>query len=177
MKFWDRVIGFLAGIILAVFGVLMLLIIFKTAGPLVSSLNNPSIKELWWLMLIGFISLITAIYLFSMAFRTQHEEKTIIGETSLGEIRITVSAVENLALRAVRKLRGVKEAHVGVRADLSGLDIFIEVTVNPDLSIPQISEEIKTRVDEYVYETVGMRVNSVKVLVTKVAMEAKTRLE
>ena len=86
--------------------------------------------------------------------------------------------MESLSLRATKRIKGVKDAHVGVRADSTGLDVFIEVTVNPDISIPQISEEIRIKVDEYLQETVGIRVNTVKVLVTKVAGETmKARVE
>ena len=94
-------------------------------------------------------------------------------------MRITVSAIESLALRACRKIRGVRDAHVGVRADQKTgiLDMYVEVTVSPDLAIPQIKAEIESKVGDYIFETVGMRVSSINVLITKIAAELRTRVE
>lgn len=177
MKVWERLVSLLAGIILGVAGLLFLLIAGGQAGMIRDQLSNIPVTARWWALGVALVALTLTYFLFRMALRIRREEKTVINQTQFGEIRITVSAVESLALRATRRIKGVKDAHIGVRADLTGLDIFIEVTVNPDLSVPQISEEIRTKVDEYIYETTGIRVNSVKVLVTKVAGEIRTRVE
>lgn len=177
MKVWERLVSLLAGIILGVTGILFLLVASRQAGVIRNQLDNLTPSARWWAFGVALVALVLTFFLFRMALRIRHEEKTVINQTQFGEIRITVSAIESLALRATRKIKGVKDAHIGVRADLTGLDIFIEVTVNPDLSVPQISEEIRTKVDDYIYETIGIRVNSVKVLVTKVAGEIRTRVE
>jgi uncharacterized alkaline shock family protein YloU len=177
MKVWERLVSLLAGIILAVVGIVFFLLAIRQASIILEHLGNLTAKEQLWALLVTVVSLILAFFAIKMALRMRREEKTIINQTQYGEIRIAVSAVESLALRAAKRIKGVKDAHVGVRADLTGLDIFIEITVNPDLNIPQITEEIRAKVDEYIFETVGIRVNSVKVLVTKVAGENRTRVE
>lgn len=177
MKVWERLVSLLAGIILGVTGILFLLVASRQAGVIRNQLDHLTPSARWWALGVALVALTLTYFLFRMALRIRREEKTVINQTQFGEIRITVSAIESLALRATRRIKGVKDAHIGVRADLTGLDIFIEVTVNPDLSVPQISEEIRTKVDEYIYETIGIRVNSVKVLVTKVAGEIRTRVE
>ena len=177
MKVWERLVSLLAGIILGVTGILFLLVASRQAGVIRNQLDHLTPSARWWALGVALVALTLTYFLFRMALRIRREEKTVINQTQFGEIRITVSAIESLALRATRRIKGVKDAHIGVRADLTGLDIFIEVTVNPDLSVPQISEEIRTKVDEYIYETIGIRVNSFKVLVTKVAGEIRTRVE
>lgn len=179
MNVGERLVSLLAGIILTVVGLILLMLILGLgqAGLILDSLKDLGPQERWWALGVAVISLLLAVLAIRMALRMKREEKTIIHQTQFGEIRIAVSAVESLSLRACKHIKGVKDAHVGVRADLTGLDVFIEVTVNPDLSIPQISEEIKTKVDEYIFETVGIRVNSVKVLVTKIAAEVRARVE
>ncbi len=177
MKVWERLVSLLAGIILAIVGIIFFLLAIRQASIILDHLNNLSMKEQLWALVVAAISLALAFLSIKMALRMRKEEKTIINQTQFGEIRIAVSAVESLALRATKKIKGVKDAHVGVRADLTGLDIFIEIAVHPDLNIPQTTEEIRAKVDEYIFETVGIRVNSVKVLVTKVAGENRTRVE
>ncbi|HBE80414.1 MAG TPA: alkaline shock response membrane anchor protein AmaP [Firmicutes bacterium] len=177
MKVWERLVSLLAGIILAVIGIVFFLVAIRQASIILSHLSNLTTKEQLWAAGVALVSLVLAFFAIKMALRMRREEKTIINQTQFGEIRIAVSAVESLALRASKRIKGVKDAHVGVRADLTGLDIFIEITVNPDLNIPQTTEEIRAKVDEYIFETVGIRVNSVKVLVTKVSGENRTRVE
>jgi uncharacterized alkaline shock family protein YloU len=179
MNVGERLVSLLAGIILFVVGIVFLILTlgWGQADIILENLRELSTQERWWALGVSGTSLLLAILAIRMALRMKREEKTIIHQTQYGEIRIAVSAVESLSLRACKRIKGVKDAHVGVRADLTGLDIFIEVTVTPDLSVPQISEEIKTKVDDYLFETVGIRVNSVKVLVTKIANEIRARVE
>lgn len=177
MKIGDRFLSFLNGIILSIMGII-LLTAFGQTGWIVDKLQAFTMRERVWVLAVSAVTLLMAFLSIAMALQRRREEKTIIHQTQIGEIQIAVSAVESLSMRATKRIKGVKDAHVGVRADSTGLDVFIEVTVNPDLSIPQISEEIRVKVDEYLQETVGIHVNSVKVLVTKVAGEAvKARVE
>ena len=177
MKVTDRMINLIAGLLLTVVGIVLFLIVFRVGGAILQSLGELTAPLYWWILGGALLSLLCAFLLYNMAFRMRREEKTIKSQTQFGEIRIAVSAIENLALRATKRVKGVKDVHVGVRADSDALDVFIEISVNPDLNIPQISEEIKAKVDEYIFDTVGIRVNSVKVLVTKVAGENRTRVE
>lgn len=179
MNVGERLVSLLAGIILTVVGLVFLIITlgWGQADIILENLKELSPQERWWALGVSGTSLLLAVLAIRMALWMKREEKTIIHQTQYGEIRIAVSAVESLSLRACSRIKGVKEAHVGVRADLTGLDVFIEVTVSPDLSVPQISEEIKSKVDDYLFETVGIRVNSVKVLVTKIANEVRARVE
>jgi uncharacterized alkaline shock family protein YloU len=177
MKVGDRFLSLLNGMVLLVFGIILVSVMWRPDW-ITDKLDVLTNHQLFWILATAVVTLILALMSLGMAFRRRHEEKTIIHQTQFGEIQIAVSAVESLALRATKRIKGVKDAHVGVRADSTGLDVFIEVTVNPDLSIPQVSEEIRLRVDEYLQETIGIRMNSVKVLVTKVAGEAvKARVE
>ena len=179
MNVGERLVSLLSGIILTVVGLVFLIITlgWGQADIILENLKGLSPQERWWALGVSGTSLLLAFLAIRMALRMKREEKTIIHQTQFGEIRIAISAVESLSLRACNRIKGVKEAHVGVRADLTGLDVFIEVTVSPDLSVPQISEEIKSKVDDYLFETVGIRVNSVKVLVTKIANEVRARVE
>lgn len=178
MKVGERLVSLLSGIILGVVGIVFFLVTIGQADMILERLMNLSSQERMWALAVALITLILTVILWMMTFQRRREEQTIIHQTPFGEIRIAVSAVENLALKSARRIKGVKDAYVRVRADSTGLDVFIEITVLPDLSIPQISEEIRVKVDEYIFETVGIRVNSVKVLVTKVSNEtSKTRVE
>lgn len=179
MKVGDRLVSFLNAVILIFISIIFFLIVIGQAGLITDYLNNLQTgRDLIWIWSISFITLLLGFLSLAMALQHRREEPTITHDTQFGEVQITVSAIESLALRSTKQVKGVKDAHVGIRADKTGLDVFIEITVFPDLSVPKISEEIRTKVNDYILETVGIKSNSVKVFVTKVAGDvSRTRVE
>ncbi len=127
---------------------------------------------------IGFtIFFIFFLLLATAGLSTKKPLRTIIHDTDLGEVRIAFTAVEDLALRAVDKIRGVKEAQVTVEADSNGLSFNVEIVSNPDLSIPQLTMDIRNKLAEYITETVGIPVVNSTVTVTRITSESRARVE
>lgn len=176
MRAVDRLVVILVGLLLTIVTFIFCLHLVGQDQALqwmVSYLGQPE----WRLVLTSLVLFFLATYLFWMGLRRRRQIKTILCETPLGEVRIAERAVESLALRASRRVKGVHDASINVRATTAGLDVFIETTVSPDQSIPQITQEIRTRVADYIRETVGVSVNTVAVLVTRVAPENRARVE
>ena len=180
MRKLDRVVALLVGLLL-----LGIWVGFMWQSLGVKALDSMHLDRLLYLLgqhplrilFTSLVLLILAAYLFWMGLRRRRPEKTILCDTPLGEVRIAERAVESLALRASRRVKGVHDANISVRATIAGLDIFVEATVGPDQSIPQITQEIRTRVAEYIRETVGVSVNTVAVFVTRIAPENRARVE
>jgi len=128
--------------------------------------------------LIGFLVFFIFFLLLAMAgLSTKKPLRAIIHDTDLGEVRIAFTAVEDLALRAVNKIRGVKEAVVTVEADSNGLSFQVEIVSSPDLSIPQLTMDIRNKLAEYITETVGIPVAGSTVTVTRITTESRARVE
>lgn len=178
MRIGARVVHLLSGIIHAVAGVICLAIIGGKLDFLIEQFSTISQVDRMGMWILTGVIFLLSLFSFGLAFQHRHEEQTIIHQTPFGEVQITLPAVESLALRSVKAIKGVRDAHVGIRAAAGLLDVFVEITAHPDLSVPQISEEIRSKVYDYIFETVGIRVNSVKVLVTKVTAESsRSRVE
>jgi|SRR5690554_547277 len=130
------------------------------------------------LKLLVFLVFFIFFLLLAMAgLHTKQPLRAVIHETALGEVRVAFSAVQALALRAVKKIRGVREADVDVQADADGLNFEVEIVCSPDLSIPQLVQEIRTKLAEYIRETVGIPVNNSTVTVTRIGAEPRARVE
>ena len=84
---------------------------------------------------------------------------------------------ESLALRRRRWIRGVKEAAVVVEAESDGLRFEVEIVSNPDLNLPQLISEIRSKLADYIHETVGIPVIGSTVTVTKITTETRARVE
>ncbi len=172
----DRLVVILLGLLLTVAAFTLLLHLLGQGQALTWLVDNLGGSR-WQLVLTSLVMLFFAIYLFWMGLRRRRQIKTILCETPLGEVRIAERAVESLAVRATRRVKGVQDAAINVRATTAGLDVFVETTVGPDQSIPQITQEIRSRVADYIRETVGVSVNTVAVLVTRVAPDNRARVE
>lgn len=100
--------------------------------------------------------------------------------TEFGDIRISVETVENLALKAAAKTRGVKDLKARVRVTEAGLEIMIKAFVEGEGSIPALSEDIQRTVSAQVEEATGIPVAEVSVFianVTQTATSFKSRVE
>lgn len=138
---------------------------------LLNMINN------WLLGASGLILFFLSLTLFLSVFRTKPVKDAIVHETSLGIIRLTLPALENLVIKSAKSVYGIREVKTQIKAQLDSVSIHLKVQVLPDLNIPQITEELQKKVKEYLVKTTGINVDNVKVTVNKITWEAKSRVE
>ncbi|WP_168119241.1 alkaline shock response membrane anchor protein AmaP [Paenibacillus sp. HB172176] len=134
---------------------------------------------------ISVISVGIAVFLLSFRFfivSLQHgsaSSQSIDQRTEYGDIRISIETIENLALKAATKQRGVKELRARVRATDAGLEIILRAVIDGETSIPALTEDIQRAVKEHVEEITGIPVMNVAVFVANViqATTFKSRVE
>lgn len=112
-------------------------------------------------------------FILSLAFlfsgvRTNKDKKAVSKHTNIGEIRISLNSIENIALTASRRVNGVRDTKAYVKRIEDTVDITVRIVVMPDTGIPAISMEIQDRVKRTVEENAGIAVESVKVLVDSI---------
>ncbi len=96
----------------------------------------------------------------------------IIKDSANGQVRITIDALENLVKKTVMQIRGIREVKPRIMPRPEGTAVFVHVVVAPDLVIPEVSEEIQTKVKENLEQVAGVSIQSVKVLVENIAADA-----
>lgn len=102
-------------------------------------------------------------------------ERAIVRATGLGEVHISLRAIQSLARRAASQIQGIREAEVHVRPALSGdVHVQIHLTVLPDESIPELCDEVQARVDQYLRQTAGVSAGQITVWVRSIAREARS---
>ncbi len=110
---------------------------------------------------------LSLVFLFS-GFKSNKDKKAVSKHTNIGEIRISLNSIENIALSASKKTAGVKESKTLVKKVEDGVDIEVHIVVMPELSIPVISEDVQGRVKKAVEEASGIFVKQVKVIVESI---------
>ncbi|PKM85958.1 MAG: hypothetical protein CVU87_13660 [Firmicutes bacterium HGW-Firmicutes-12] len=117
---------------------------------------------------------ITGIILFLLSFALFIG---VVHETPLGSIKITLAALDNLVIKAARSVQGIREVKAYIKAQQNYVSIQLTVQVQPDLNIPQMTEELQKKVKEYLTKTTGINVHDVRVIVNRITWEVKNRVE
>lgn len=176
MRVWYRPWVVLGSLIMMVLSLISLQLIMKGPKQLIGFFNSGHVKDVhYWLAFAVFLFLF--ILLFAAGVQRNRPKRAIVFLTSLGIVRILDTAVEDLAYRAVKRVKGVKDAKIVSRVEREELYFEVNYTVMPDINIPMVNDEIKLRVSEYIEETIGQRVKEVIPVVNKISAEARARVE
>ncbi|RED61652.1 alkaline shock response membrane anchor protein AmaP [Cohnella lupini] len=130
---------------------------------------------------VAVILLLISVRFFIVSVRRDGNSAPSINQrTEHGDIRISVETVENLALKAASRTRGVKDLRARVRVSEAGLGILIRAFVDGEGSIPTMSEEMQRTVSQQIEEATGIPVAEVSVFianVTQAPTSFKSRVE
>ncbi|MFC4599193.1 alkaline shock response membrane anchor protein AmaP [Cohnella hongkongensis] len=129
----------------------------------------------WTVIAVSILLLIVSLrFLIVSVRRDGHTAPSINQRTEHGDIRISVETVENLALKAASRTRGVKDLRARVRVSEAGLGIMIRAFVDGEGSIPALSEEMQRTVAQQVEEATGIPIAEVSVFIANVTQAPAT---
>ncbi len=131
----------------------------------------------WILGATGFLVFIISLTLFLGSFRVKPAKETTVHETGLGQVKITMPALEHLISKAAVNVQGVRDVKPMLRLAGETLKVALKVQVSPDVNIPQVSEELQKKVLEHLQNTAGITLKEIKVHVNRVSWDAKGRVE
>ncbi len=127
--------------------------------------------------LVGVISLmflIGSIYLIGAFFFRGKQNLTVVQSSELGEVRVTLAALENLIKKATQKLEGVTDIKPEVfLGDKDKIDVNLTLSVYPDTDIQQNSVQIQTMIRDYIRSYVGIEVDTINISVTRIASNVR----
>lgn len=126
---------------------------------------------------VAIIFLALSITFLLSGLRSNKDKKAVSKYTNIGEIRISLNSIENIALNASKKLSGVRETKAYVTKLADGVSIGIKAIVMAELNIPELSKDIQVRVKNSIEETTGIKVNDVRVMVENIYTGYKSRVE
>ncbi|MFC5701052.1 alkaline shock response membrane anchor protein AmaP [Cohnella faecalis] len=124
---------------------------------------------------VGIVLFLVSLRFFIVSVRrTGASAPTINQRTEHGDIRISVETVENLALKAASRTKGVKDLRARVRIAESGLEITIRAFIEGEGSIPAMSEDMQRTVSQQIEEATGIPVAEVSVFIANVTQSPTT---
>lgn len=133
--------------------------------------TNPNGR--WLTGVLSTLSLVVAIRFLYYGFRRDRPWQTLIRQTEMGEVRISLSAVENLVAKVARGLKGVRDVRASVFRTPGGLGVRVRGVVSPEVNVPETARSIQRAVTDYTRNVVGVEVTEVKVMVQNITNESR----
>lgn len=154
-------------------GVILLSLRLVPAAWLRTSIE--SIAGRWEAGLTGAVFFLVSLRLLLAGLRSHRGGKAIIHQTDLGDVEVSLTAVENLVEKTARHIRGVRGVKVSVRHIDAAVSVLLKIVVSPDSNIPAVTAEIQQRVSESIKNTIGIEPADIRVAVANIANEFKAK--
>lgn len=162
-----RLIFFLYNLLLLTLGTAMAVAAMGRSEPLdyiKMALSTPQNRIIVGAVGILLIAL-AVICVFSTLKREPGTKSMIVENNVSGQVSITVEAVKIIIMRAVKKVEGVREIKPAVSSGDNGVSVYLHMMINPEYSVPEISEKIQDTVKEYLEDVGGLQVAEIRILV------------
>lgn len=178
MKAFNR---FLVIIFSLLMGTISLVTLFMALGwttPL-DYLNDAfhSFNNRWVIGITSVLVFLAALNLVLTGLLRSPVTHTKIAHNETGEVSITIPAVEALVKKAAFQIKGVREVKPLIRCTPEGIAVFMKTGMQPGTVIPQSAQELQEVVKGYLEQTAGLQVVEIKVLITHVSQETKSRVD
>lgn len=184
MGLLDRLLLFLFSIgfaALAVFGFLAGLEILIGPRELTDGIRefyqDPGLR--WAVAGVSLFVFIISLRLLSIGLmKDRAMDPGVDRQTEIGHIRISLKTIESLAVKAARRVRGIRDLTARVRYSEhhSSVGIGMKIIVDGETPIQELSEQLQLTVKEQVEKIAGVGVDQVSVYVAQTIQPDKSRV-
>lgn len=178
MRLFDRALLVVYAFLLTCFFVLFSLGSLGWSVPrnLLNNLFYLSRPEYFWALMAVLVLVGLRLIWVGLSRPAGSGSYVVLAEGAAGQVRVSIHAIENLVVKIVTGLEGVREVKPRVVSLAQGVGIRIRTVVTPDINIPATAEKIQTMVQEEVLAVTGIAVSGVKVSITNIEAK-KPRVE
>lgn len=129
------------------------------------------------LMAIALIFIFISFRLMFSGFAHRRPASTLLKDNELGAVRISISTLDTLAQKAVRSFSEVKDVKSIILPEADFIRVQLKITVLPDIKMPELTQNIQSRVKEYIEELSGISVKEVQLYIDNLAIAVRNRVE
>ncbi|WP_312520710.1 alkaline shock response membrane anchor protein AmaP [Anaerospora sp.] len=129
----------------------------------------------WEAALAGALFLLISVRLLLAGSRSRTAKDTLVHHNPMGDVHISIDAIENLVSKAVRHAKGVRGVKVVVGQSAQGLTVDVKAIVSPESNVPAVTAEVQQRIHEHIKHTIGVEIADVRILVENISNDFKTK--
>ena len=161
-------------LLLSIYNILMILVagVFLAASlsildlkPYLETALNDQNRLLTAVIALSMIFLALLFLIQSLKKISVEDDGIVVQEALLGQVSMTVAAIELLIMKSVRQIDGIKDIRPKIRKDKTGLTVILDMMINPELNVPEVTVATQKIVKEQLENMGGLQVNAVKVRV------------
>ena len=179
MSAFDRFLLALYTIFITALFVLSALVMLGWTVPMYflrEAINAAGPGVFWSLVAVIVVIGLRLLWVSLRPSKTKKSSYVVLREGALGQVNLSLQAIESLVEKVVAQMSGVKEVKPSVMTVPDGIGISIKVAVTPDVNMPQLTEEMQNKVKSRIYEVTGLTINTIKVVIENISVH-KPRVE
>lgn len=136
--------------------------------------TDPQIR--WPILVVSLLLMLLTLHAIIWLSHNRDREDGVDRMTEFGHIRISLKTLESLALQAGNDIKGIHELSARVKHDSthSSVGIGLKLTVDGDIPIQVLSEQLQQTVKTYVEEITGVNVNNISVYIADTVQPDRT---
>lgn len=180
MNPFDRVIFTLYSVFITLLFILFSAIMLGWSAPtiLLRDVFYPNRPEVFWPIMAVVILIGVRLFWVSVVSRSGKSSRhhVVLAENALGQVNLSLSAVEDLSNKVAGRIHGVREVSSQMVEVPQGVGLKVQASVTPDIHVPSASAEVQNTIKEKVFEITGLQVSSVEVHIQSISV-TKPRVE
>lgn len=178
MNPFDRVILALYSLFITVLFILFSAVMLGWPAPLIllRDVFYPGRPEVFWPIMVVVILIGARLFWVSLYIPQRKTHHVVLAENALGQVNLSLSAVEDLSNKVAGKIHGVREVSSQMVEVSQGVGLKIRASVTPDINVPSASAEIQSTIKEKIFDITGLTVSSVEVHIESISA-TKPRVE
>lgn len=162
MSIFDRIMLFFSAIMMAVASAVAFLI--SRNGSMFTSFFA-RVHDLVWgswasTLFLGLIVLVLIFFLLSLAARSeskgQRSARSIVKTTAMGEVRVSLNAIEDLVSKVAKNEKCIRDAKSSVYGDSENMSIDLKIEVAAGVNIPDLCSRLEGNLIATVDQMMGL---------------------
>jgi len=131
---------------------------------------NVSVAGRIIVFLFGLFLVAVALLTIVGNIENRRAERTVVLQSPLGDILVSLSAIEDFSRVIKNQIKGVKDIKGKVYAKRKGMDVVAKVTLYSHRAVADVTQEIQEAIIKYIQYTLGIETEiRPTVIVSKVA--------
>lgn len=178
MKYYQRALVSIYSLLFAILALVVMLLALGWQQPLHYFQALLAQEQTRWIIAaVAAVVFLIAVRLLFGSLGSPPATQATVQSTGLGEVNITVSALENMVRRSLHNMAGVFQVRPQIKCNSEGIAVFVKVQLAPEMNIPQTTSQIQSAIKEYLETYTGMKLLEARVLVEDAPQEARGRVE